>query len=82
MNSLIEHSTELSRVVVIRIDSHVSQEYYPFINFPEKMKSLLQSDTYSINGGYEYDKTIMINFDVEEVRKIGIFTQMIIISIK
>ena len=71
LNAIVEVSSQLSPVVVIRICGPLTRDHPPFINFPTTLKHALQAECYYVDGGFEYDRAPVVPFQEEKVKEIG-----------
>lgn len=68
LNAVLENSSELSQVVVIRLCGPVTVEYPPFTGFPESIAQNLKAEYFFIDGGHEIDKVEIAGLSETQLR--------------
>lgn len=64
------HKQSYDPVVAIRLASNATHSVLPFCEFSSHMKSLIQSDAFIVDGGYQYDGSSTTDVDYKQIDQI------------
>ena len=71
LNSVVQKSKQLGRVVVIRLGGRYCKTVPPFSDFPRDLKKLICAGTFDVAGGYNFDGSELSPTSDEEIVRIA-----------
>lgn len=72
VNAVLQCSSELGKVSVVRLCGKSTTILPPFVDWPQKLRDQIEQKVYLCSGGYEYNCTDIGKIDPEELKKVAL----------